>query len=327
MKAQLITRFDNPLFQFQDVAKPSIKPGHLLVKVCATSVNPIDCKIRSGAVPGLIPTFPAILHGDVAGVVEEVAADVQDFRVGDEVLAYAGGMGGIAGALAEYMLVAAKAAVKKPSIISMREAAALPLVTITAWNALFQRAQLRAGQNILVHGGLGGVGHIAIQLAKWCGATVYTTVLDDSDVDAAMALGADAVINAKRESVADYVQRLTKNVGFDVVFDTVGGANLDRSLAAAVEQGTVVTTAARSTHDLTVMHNKALSLHAVFVLLPLLAHKFSLLGEPLKQAMEVVAAGKLKPRVDERIFSLEQAQEAHAWLESGGNDGKVVIGS
>ncbi len=171
MKAQIITQFGDPaVFEYVDMAKPDLKVGHLLVKVYATSVNPIDCKIRAGIVSNIAPAFPAILHGDVAGIVEEVAADVKDFQKGDAVFAFAGGLRGRGGALAEYMLVDAKAAVKKPDLLSMHQAAALPLAAITAWTALFNKAKLHAGQNILIHGGLGGVGHIAIQLAKYMGA-------------------------------------------------------------------------------------------------------------------------------------------------------------
>lgn len=326
MKAQIITQFGNPsVFQYTDIAKPGLKAGHILVKVCATSVNPIDCKIRIGAVPAISPEFPAILQGDVAGIVEEVASDVKNFSAGDQIFALAGGVRGTGGALAEYMLVDAKAAVKKPNSISMRQAAAIPLVAMTAWTALFNKAGLHAGQNILIHGGLGGVGHMAVQLAKWCGAKVYTTVLSDQDIDMAKSLGADEVINAKQETVTDYVQRLTKGQGFDVVFDTVGGVNLDYSLTAAATEGAVATTVARSTHDLTPMHNKGLSLHVVFVLLPLLSGKCEQLGTKLKKIADVISQEKLKPLIDSHVFSLAEVSEAHSLLESGKAKGKVIV--
>lgn len=327
MKAQIMMDYGNPdVFQLQEIPKPILKSGYVLIRVCATSVNPIDCKIRSGAVPGLIPAFPAILQGDVAGVIEAVASDVSQFAVGDEVFGFAGGMAGESGALAEYMLADARLLAKKPATLSMREAAALPVVAITAWTALFSKARLTKEQSVLIHGGLGGVGHIAVQLAKWRGAQVYATLLKEVDIPMVQALGAGTVINANQESVADYVERCTAGQGFDVVFDTVGTANLDRSLTAAANNGTVVTTAARSTHDLTPLHNKGLSLHAVFVLLPIITgagregH-----GQILSEIAALADQGSLRPMLDEKTFTLAQAGEAHAWLESGQARGKVVI--
>ncbi len=272
------------------------------------------------------PSFPAILQGDVAGVVVEIGEGVKNFKPGDEIFAYAGGVRGTGGALAEYMLVNAETAVKKPAELSFREAGAVPLVAITAWTALFTKAGLKAGQHVLVHGGVGGVGHMGVQLAKWCGAKVYTTILKDEDVSIAKQLGADEVIQAKKEEVNDYVQRLTQGRGFDVVFDTVGRTNLDNSLFAAAQKGVVVTTAARSTHDLTPLHNKALSLHGVSVLLPLLNAEFAVLGQSLGKIAEIIAQGKLKPLLDSRLFSLKDTPAAHTLLESGQAHGKIVIG-
>ena len=327
MKAQVIKKFGDPsVFELVDVPKPMLKQGHVLIKVYASSVNQIDCKIRSGAVPALSPEFPAILNGDVAGVIDSIASDVKNFKVGDEVYGCAGGLDGTPGALAEFMLADARLLAKKPTILSMAEAAALPLVTITAWEALFKKANLTANKNVLIHGGVGGVGHIAVQLAKSCGAKVYTTVLKNEDISLAKSFGADEVINAKEEDVEKYVARLTQGAGFDVVFDTVGGGNLDRSLFAAAMNGSVVTTVARSTHDLTPMHNKALSLHVVFMLLPILTgigreeH-----GDILSRITEIANPGKLKPLVDPHQFTLEQISDAHMLLESGKARGKVVL--
>ena len=328
MKAQIITQFGKPsVFQYSDIALPLIKPGHVLVKIGASSVNQIDCKIRSGLVPELAPKFPAVLGCDIAGTIEAVAEDVENFKIGDEVYGCAGGLKGTAGgALAEYILADVCTLAIKPQRLSFLESAALPLVSITAWEALFQKAQIKPGQHILIHGGTGGVGHIAVQLAKWKGATVSTTVINDEDIALAKSLGADEVINAKVESVSSYLSRLTDGNGFDVVFDTIGGPNLDNSFAAVGINGAVVTTAARSSHDLSPLHNKALSLHAVFMLLPLLTGKGRAShGHILKQLSEVVAEGKLSPLIDPHVFTLESANEAHTWLESGRARGKVVI--
>ena len=327
MKAQLIKQFGDPsVFELSDIQKPELKPGHVVIKVHATSVNQIDCKIRSGAVGDLAPDFPAILQGDIAGVIDAVAGDVTQFKTGDEVYGCAGGLKGSSGALAEYMLADAKLIAKKPASLSMLEAAALPLVSITAWEALFKKARLANGQSILIHGGVGGVGHIAVQLAKWRGAKVSTTVLKPEDFALATSLGADNIINAREEEVDTYIARLTHDNGFDIVFDTVGGANLDKSLIACAANGNVVTTVARSTHDLSPMHNKALSLHVVFMLLPILKNQHrEEHGKILSEISQIVDAGKLRPLIDPHRFTLETVSEAHALLESGKAQGKVVV--
>lgn len=327
MKAQLINTFGDPsVFQLSQIAEPNLKTGHVIIKVMATSVNQIDCKIRSGAVTAIAPDFPAILHGDVAGVIEAVATDVTTFKKGDEVFGCAGGVKGLGGALAEFMLADVKLIAKKPKSFSMIEAAVLPLVGITAWEALFIKTNLNNKKNILIHGGVGGVGHIALQLAKASGAKVFTTVLKEEDFALTKSMGADEIINAKEESVEEYVKRLTDNEGFDIVFDTVGGANLDKSLQAAKIEGSVVTTAARSTHDLTPMHNKALNLHAVFMLLPLLKNKGrEQLGKILSEIATLADEAKIKPLIDSNVFTLETVKEAHAFLESGKAQGKVAI--
>jgi NADPH2:quinone reductase len=327
MLAQVIYKTGGPeVFEIINMPIPELSRGHVLIKVAATSVNQIDCKIRSGVVAGIGPDFPAILQGDVAGVVEAVGPEVSEFKVGDEVYGCAGGFHGLGGALAEYMAADVRLLAKKPKTLSMTESAALPLVGITAWEALFDKAVLTKGQKVLVHGGIGGVGHIAVQLAKWAKAQVSTSVLSEKDFDLARALGADEVIDVSQESPLQYVQRLTLGEGFEVVIDTVGGKNLDRSLDAAAINGKIVTTAARSTHDLTPMHNKSLTLSAVFMLLPLITNRGrEHHGQILKQLAEIADQGWIKPLIDPKHFSLESTAEAHTWLESGQARGKVVV--
>jgi NADPH2:quinone reductase len=327
MKAQVIKQFGNPsVFNLVDIAVPELQPGHVLIKVAATSVNPIDCKIRSGANAAIAPEFPAVLHGDVAGVIESVAPDVTQFAVGDQVYGCAGGVRGSGGALAEFMLADARLIAKKPRSLSMMEAAALPVVGITAWEALIVKAAIRHDNTVLIHGGVGGVGHVAIQLAKWSGAKVFTTILKPQDVALAKSFGADEVINAKEEEPAQYLQRLTDGQGFEIVFDTIGGANLDRSFLAAMPNGKVITTAARSTHDLTPMHNNALSLHAVFTLIPLLNNiGREQHGIILSRLADIADEGKLRPLIDPNQFTLETVSQAHELLESGKAQGKVVL--
>lgn len=327
MRAQVIRTFGNPsVFTMVDLPLPEMKSGHVLIKVHATSVNPIDCKVRSGAVAAIAPEFPALLHGDVAGVVEAVGEHVTGFKKGDEIYGCAGGFRGMGGALADFMLVDAKLIAKKPKLLSMQAAAALPLVSITAWLALFKKIHLQKNMEILIHGGKGGVGHIAIQLAKWCGAKVYTTVRNDDDFSIVKSLSADEIINVRNETVEAYKKRLTFDKGFPFIFDTVGGANLDNSFVAAAVNGTVVTIAARSTNDLTLLHNKGLSLHCVLMLLPLLNnHHREQYGKILEKITEIVDQGKLKPLVDPHLFTLENVAKAHELLESGNAIGKVVV--
>ncbi|MFJ7362530.1 zinc-dependent alcohol dehydrogenase family protein [Peribacillus frigoritolerans] len=327
MKAQIIQSFGDPsVFQLEEVSKPELKRGHVLIQVKASSVNPIDTKVRAGAVPAVAPEFPAVLHGDVAGLVSAVGEGVTEFKVGDEVFGCAGGFKGTGGALAEFMLADADLLAHKPKNLTMEEAAALPLVAITAWEALFNRAHLVPGQDILIHAATGGVGHIAIQLAKWKGATVYTTASSQEKLEIGKRLGADVTINYREESVHDYVQKYTDGKGFDFVFDTVGGENLDRSFEAAAVHGTVAAIAARSTHDLSPVHSKGLSLHVTFMLLKILnkdMHKQY--GEILKKVAKVVEEDKLRPLVDPTMFTFDEVSKAHEYLESGKAIGKIVL--
>ncbi|MBO8164374.1 MAG: zinc-dependent alcohol dehydrogenase family protein [Brevibacillus sp.] len=327
MKAHVIHSFGDPsVFEPADLPRPRVIPGHVLIRVAATSVNPVDTKIRKGVLAGIAPELPAVLHGDVAGVVEEVGEGVTAFQPGDEVYACAGGVKGTGGALADYMLADARLVAHKPRGLTMQEAAALPLVTITAWEGLFERAKVSPGEHVLVHGAAGGVGHVALQLAKWAGATVSVTGSTEEKLAVARDMGADHVIPYREQEVAEYVEALTGGKGFDLVFDTVGGDNLDRSFAAAKINGRVVTIAARSTHDLSPLHAKGLSLHVVFMLIPLLhqvnRHRH---GQILAQASRIVEEGKLRPLLDPYTFTFDQVAEAHRHLESGKAIGKVTL--
>lgn len=328
MKAQVIQTFGNPsVFQIQDLPTPEVIPGHVLIQVKATSVNPIDTKVRSGFVPAVAPEFPAVLHGDVAGVVCAVGEGVSKFQVGDEVYGCAGGFKGTTGgALAEYMMADADLLAHKPKNLSMEEAAAIPLVAITAWEALFNRGKLAPGQNILIHAATGGVGHVAIQLAKWAGAKVYSTASSKEKLEIGARLGADVTINYLEESVQDYVQKYTNGKGFDIVFDTVGGENLDRSFEAAALHGTVLAIAARSTHDLSPLHSKGLSLHVTFMLLKILNKESRKeYGEILEKITNIIEDGKLRPLLDPNIFTFDEVSNAHEHLESGKAIGKIVL--
>lgn len=329
MKAQVINKFGNPsVFEKIEMSKPKVLPGHVIIQVKATSVNPIDTKVRSGSVPAVAPEFPAILHGDVAGVVTEVGDGVTEFEIGDEVYGCAGGFKGTggAGALAEYMLADIDFLAPKPKNLTMAQAAALPLVTITAWESLYNRVNVQSGQTVLVHGATGGVGHIGIQLAKLAGAKVFTTASSEEKLSIGKRLGADISINYREQSVEDYVKEYTDGKGFDIVFDTVGGENLDRSFQAATTYGTVVGIAARSTHDLSPVHAKALSLHITFMILKIINKgRRKDYGKILREVTNLVEEGKIQPLIDERVFTFDQVNEAHTLLESNKSIGKIVL--
>lgn len=327
MKVQAIHQFgDTSQFTAMDCPKPKIKPSHVIIRVIATSVNPVDTKIRRGDIPSIAPAFPAVLHGDVAGVIDEVAADVTAFKPGDEVFGCVGGLINTDGALAEYMLADARLLAKKPKSLSMQEAAALPLVSLTAWEALFEKVKIQPGQKILIHAGTGGVGHIAIQLAKWAGADVYATVSSAEKANIAKSLGATDTINYRDESVQEYVQRITNGNGFDIVIDTVGGNNINQSIDAVALYGNIVTIQSHSTNDLSNLQGKSASLHVVFMLIPLLHNiQRERHGNIMKKITELVDTGKLKPLIDEHVFTFDDAGKAHALLESGKALGKIVI--
>ena len=326
MKAMIVRKFGGPeVFELTECEQPSVKEGHVLVRVKATSVNTVDTMIRQmGAELPLSPAAPAILGMDFAGIVAEVGEGVSDYKVGDEVYGCAGGLADLPGTLAEYMVADAELIAAKPKNLSMEEAAALPLVGITAYEGLM-RAGVKSEQKVLVHGGSGGVGHIAIQLAKHFGAEVFSTGGGDKQLALIKELGATP-INYKTSTVEDYVAQYTNGAGFDLVFDSVGGANMTNSFEAAALNGQIASTVALVDIDLSAAHFKGLSLHIVFMLIPML-HKVGRQEHTkiLKALADVVEMGDLKPVLDNTSFSLEQAGDAHARLESGQAMGKVVV--
>lgn len=327
MKAMVIERFGEPeVFREATLQRPALMPGHVLIEVAASSVNAVDLLIRRMGPPFLASPFPAVLHSDVAGVVVDVAPDVAHFKPGDEVYGCAGGLSQLGGALADYMAADAALIAHKPRRLTMEEAAAMPLVTITAWEALKERCSPSSGQRVLIHGGTGGVGHMALQLAKLAGAEVYTTVSTPEKGAIARRLGATTTIDYRHTSVEDYVREHTEGEGFDLVFDTIGNENLERSFAAAKLNGDVVTTVALGQYDLTQAHLRGLSLHVVFMLIPLLhnIHRHHH-GRVLKLAANLVDEGKLHPLLDPHRFRFTEVADAHRLMESGQHIGKIVL--
>ena len=326
MKAQLLDRYGpDSRFHLADIPIPEIVPGHVLIRVAASSVNPVDYKIRLKG-PAFAPELPAILHGDVAGYISAIGPDVSGFSLGDEVYACAGGVRGTGGALAELMLADAALVAHKPASLTMAAAAALPLVSITAWESAIERANIQPGQTVLVHGGAGGVGHIGVQLAKWAGATVFATVSSAEKAAIARELGADVTINYREQSVEEYVSDCTDGKGFDTIFDTVGGEHLGESFQAAAHNGTVACISTRKSVDLSLMHAKNLSLHVIFMLLPMLRNEHrDRHGRILREIASLVEAGQLRPWLEPHVFSFADVQAAHEYLESGQAVGKVVL--
>ncbi|EWH10200.1 ripening-induced protein- Zn-containing oxidoreductase [Catenovulum agarivorans DS-2] len=326
MKAMIVNQFGGPeVFEAAEIDKPQIKPQHVLVKIAATSVNTVDTMIRQmGAELPLSPAAPALLGMDFAGTIEEVGEGVTEYQVGDEVYGCAGGLADLPGTLAEYIVADSNLIARKPKNLTMQQAAAIPLVGITAYEGL-QRAGIKAGQNVLVHGGSGGVGHIAIQLAKHFGAKVFSTGGGEPQLKLIEQLGASA-INYRTESVEDYVQKHTQGVGFDLVFDSVGGANMANSFAAAALNGQVASTVSMCELDLTLAHFKGLSLHVVFMLIPMLHnHGREQHAKILKALTTIAEAGELTPELDETDYQLAEVSKAHERLTSGKAMGKVVV--
>lgn len=326
MKAMIIQNFGGPdVFQPADIPTPEAQPGQVLVRIAASSVNTVDTMIREmGKDLPISPEPPAVLGMDFAGTVTAVGEGVSGFTPGDEVYGCAGGLGDLPGTLAEYIAADARLIAHKPSNLSMREAAALPLVGITAYEGL-QRAGISAGQKVLVHGGSGGVGHVALQLAKHFGAEICATGGGDKQLALIEELGAKG-INYKTETVSDYVNQYTDGAGFDLVFDSVGGANMANSFEAAALNGQVTSTVAMVEMDLSLAHFKGLSLHVVFMLIPMIhGHGRQTHGEILAQLARIAEAGDLTPVLDEQQFTLTEAGQAHARLSSGEAMGKVVI--
>jgi len=307
MKAAQINRYGDPsVIEINDVAKPSLQDGQVLVEVHASSLNPYDTAVRSGAAKARYPLdFPATLGGDIAGIVTEVGAGVQHVAKGDQVYgqAYAGTG---SGAFAEYAAAAASQVAKMPTNLDFQQAGSLPLVGVSAWQALHEHLKLQAGQRIFIHGGAGGIGSLAIQIAKHIGAHVATTATGD-DIAKVTRLGADQVVDYKTEDFASILN------DFDAVFDTVGHDDFDKALGVLRRGGIAVSMVAPPNEA------RASELGVTALM------QFTKVTTPALDALrELVESGAVAPQVS-RTFPLVKIQAAFEARETSHVPGKIVI--
>lgn len=316
--------------RLEDVLDPVLDhPEFILVRLQAAGINPVDYKLRK--VGGFYPNrLPLILGCDGAGVVEAVGPAVTRFEVGDEVYFMNGGMGGDdQGNYAELTTLHQSYAAFKPKSLSMAEAATVPLVWLTAWEALVDRLHLQAGQTILIHGGTGGVGYIAVQIAKHLGATVFTTVSTPAKAEFATSLGADYCINYKEEDFAEAVLKLTDGQGMDRVFDVIGDDVFTDSFAATKIYGHIITLDEigldQSAAELAKLRNLTLSYELVLTPMHFKMHEARIRqAEMLTEAAQLIDTGKIKVFAN-HIFTLEEIGQAHQLIESGHTQGKIAV--
>jgi alcohol dehydrogenase len=307
MKAAQINSYGGKdvLKTVNDAPKPKAGAGQVLVEVHAAAVNPFDWKVREGYMKDFIPLqFPATLGGDLAGVVTELGEGVEDFKVGDEVYGQANAAGG-QGSYAEFSPVKAEQLAPKPKPVDFVTAAAIPLASVSAYQALIEHANLQSGQKILIHGGAGGIGSFAIQIAKHIGAFVATTASAE-DADFVKSLGADEVIDYKTQDFSTLLK------DYDAVFDTVGGETYKKSFQILKPNGVIVSMVAQDDEGLADQH-KVKVIH----------QGTKTTTNKLNKIAELVDQGVLKVNVD-KVFPLEEASEALAYIQ-GSHRGKAVI--
>jgi len=327
------------VLKYEDAPEPSIRPNEVLVRVRACALNHLDLWVRRG-IPGVPIPLPHIPGSDVSGEIAQIGADVTTVRVGQNVVLAPGVTCGkcaacvsgqdnrcrqftnlgylIDGGCAEFVRVPEVNCMPYPENLTFEEAASIPLVFQTAWHMLLARAELQPGEDVLILGAGSGVGSAAIQIAKFFGARVIATAGSDEKLTKAKDLGADHLINHQTHKIREEVRRITNKRGVDVVFEHVGTATWDDSLASLGLGGRLVTCGATTGYDAKV------DLRFLF------SRQLSLLGSymgtksELHSVMRLVASGRFKPIVD-RVFPLAEAAAAHAYLESGSQFGKVVL--
>jgi NADPH:quinone reductase len=313
MKAAVLNAFGGAeSFEIQTVPKPVPKPEQVLVRVCATSINPVDYQTRRGDYQDLIQ-LPAIIGVDVSGVIEAVGAAVTEFKVGDEVY-YSPQVFDQSGSYAQYHVADAAIVALKPTNLSHTEAACFPVAGGTAWNCLVIRGNLQVGETVLIHAGAGGVGSIAIQLAKAMGAYVFATC-SSKNRDLVTELGADRAIDYKNEDYVEVIRQET-GLGVDLVLDTIGGKTIQRSLEIIRPFGRLVSIVdIAEPQSLLEAWGKNLTIHFVFT---------SQYRAKLEALTKLIERNQLRPVIDS-ILPWDRVVEAHQRLERGGMQGKIVL--
>jgi NADPH:quinone reductase-like Zn-dependent oxidoreductase len=306
MKAIRIHRYGGPeVLQHEDAPRPAPQAGEVLVRVHAAGVNPIDWKVREGEMKEFWPhKFPVILGWDLSGIVSAVGKGPSRFRVGDEV--YSLPDRSRDGAYAECVVVRESELALKPKSLHHIRAAAVPLAALAAWQALFETAQLQSGQRVLIHAGSGGVGHFAVQLAKWKGAYVFATA-STKNQDLLRKLGVDEPIDYTQQKFEDVVRKI------DIVLDTIGGDTQERSWSVLKKGGTLASLVEPPSDE----KAKERGVRAAFVA----SHPN---GEQLAEIAKIIDAGELAPVID-RILPLSEARRAHELSQSGHTHGKIVL--
>jgi NADPH:quinone reductase-like Zn-dependent oxidoreductase len=329
MKAFVVEHYGTDGLRAADVPEPDVGDGDVLVKVSAAGVNPLDTMVRNGEFKRLLKyRTPFVLGHDVAGVVSGVGTAVRDFQVGDEV--YARPRDLRIGTFAEYIAIDQDDVAPKPASLTLQEAAAVPLVSLAAWQALVDRAQVRPGQKVLVHAGSGGLGSTVIQLAKHLGATVATTA-SAKNAELARSLGADVVVDYTNEDFAEVLS------GYDVVLDSLGGETLEKSLTVLKPGGQAIGVSGPPDPGFAKQLGAPKVIGAVMGRLSRKVRKqarelgvsYSFLfmqanGTQLRELASLYDAGHLRPLID-KTFPFDQTLEALAYLEQGRANGKVVI--
>ena len=306
MKAIRIHNYGAPeVLKYEDAPRPEPQAGEVLVRVHAAGVNPIDWKVREGHMKDFWPhKFPLILGWDLSGVVEKVGVGVSRFKIGDEVYSIPDPTRD--GAYAEYIVVRESELSLKPKSLHHVHAAAAPLAALIAWQALFDAGQLVSGQRILIHGGSGGVGHVAVQLAKWKGAYVFATA-STKNQELLRELGVDEPIDYTKQKFEDVARDV------DLVLDLIGGETQERSWSVLKKGGVLLSLV----QPPSVEKAKALGVRAAFVA----GHSS---GAQLAEIAKLIDSGELKPIID-RILPLSEARRAHELSQSGHIHGKIVL--
>jgi NADPH:quinone reductase-like Zn-dependent oxidoreductase len=306
MKAIRIHTYGGPeVLKYEDAPRPQPQAGEVLVRVHAAAVNPIDWKVREGEMKDFWPhKFPLILGWDLSGVVEELGRGVSRFKIGDDVYGLPDPTRG--GAYADYIVVRESELALKPDSLHHIRAGAVPLAALTAWQSLFDAGQLQPGQRVLIHAGSGGVGHFAVQLAKWKGAHVFATA-STKNQDFLRKLGVDEPIDYTKQRFED----IARNI--DIVLDTLGGETQERSWSVLKKGGILVSLVQPPSEE----KAKELRVRATFVA----SHPN---GEQLAEIAKIIDSGKLVPVID-RILPLSEVRRAHELSQAGHTHGKIVL--